>query len=542
MPNLTAYIVLFMWPLVTMVLFRATSPERALIWTILGAYLFLPVRPIIDFPMLPPINKTTVATLGALVGALVVRRGWEMPAVVAGPAVPAGRVGPVLHSRFPARTAGTGEATGLPPGRAAGAAGQASPRVGDRPLLSRGWISGLIGLAVFGAVMTTLTNGDPVPAGPYFLPAMRAYDTVSMVLNTVVTLVPFVLGWAFLGRSGAQRSILAAFAIGGALYAPLMLFEVRMSPKLNVMLFGFFPHDFFQHMRSGGFRPIVFLPHGLWVGIFMAMAVLSSLALWRLPAAGRRDTGRLVWLLLGMGLLGVLVLAKSLGALVIALVLGSVVLFGGRRLAVLVAAGLAMLVLVYPMARGAGLVPVTTVTELAASVDAERAESLSFRLKNEDVLLEKANQRAAFGWGGWARGLIFDQWGNRVSVSDGAWIIEMNGRGWVGYLAKFGLLCLPLCLLALRRGYGPETPFLGVVLAANLLDLLPNATLEMITWLLAGAVAGTRLPVEAGSGAVRRADRRAGGPVAVRAMRPVSAVGRGVSQRGGPDAAPRSSG
>ncbi len=42
-----------------------------------------------------------------------------------------------------------------------------------------------------------------------------------------------------------------------------------------------------------GFRPVVFLHHGLWLAIFMAMALLAAAALWaqarqeRLPTAWR---------------------------------------------------------------------------------------------------------------------------------------------------------------------------------------------------------------------------------------------------------------
>ena len=100
MPNMTAYLVLFLWPLVGIVLFRTQPPERALVWTILGGYLFLPVRPVIDFPMIPAIDKGVIASLVALIGALLLRRGWAAPQAGAVPlSVPRGRLATV-HSRF----------------------------------------------------------------------------------------------------------------------------------------------------------------------------------------------------------------------------------------------------------------------------------------------------------------------------------------------------------------------------------------------------------------------------------------------------------
>ena len=508
MPNLTAYIVLFLWPLIGVVLFRTQPPERALVWTILGAYLFLPVRPVIDFPMIPSIDKGVIASVVALVAVLALRKGWAGPEPFAAATVPlaAGR-GAVLHSRFggPQRAERLPEAVPpqpeIVPQRRIGARQMPETR-----LMSKGWVAALCLMAVLGVMATTLSNAEPVPAGPYFLPGMRAYDMISILMGLGIMLIPFLLGWRFLGTPTGQRALLMGFALGGLLYAPLMLIEVRLSPQLNTWIYGFFPHSFAQHMRGDGFRPIVFLSHGLWVGIFMAMAILSSLALWRLTPTGVRPSDRLRWLVLAGGLLVVLVLAKSLGALIIALVLGVVVLLGGRRMVMLAAAGVAVLVLFYPMARGAGLVPVETVLGLAESIDTDRAGSLRFRLVNEDMLLAKANEKALFGWGTWGRGFIYNDWGNRISITDGAWIILMNGFGWVGYLAQFGLLCIPVIRLAFRREIGPEAAFLAAVLAANLLDLIPNATLESITWLAAGAVAGSILPqaVRAGQGIARR--------------------------------------
>src|SRR5437764_1120755 len=50
-----------------------------------------------------------------------------------------------------------------------------------------------------------------------------------------------------------------------------------------------------------------------------------------------------------------------------------------------------------------------------------------------------------FGWGGWGRSRIFDQWtGKDISVTDGGWIIYFGVYGWFGYLCFFGLLAAAL--------------------------------------------------------------------------------------------------
>jgi hypothetical protein len=159
----------------------------------------------------------------------------------------------------------------------------------------------------------------------------------------------------------------------------------------------------------------------------------------------------------------------------------------------LIASGLIVVVLAYPMMRGAGLIPVERALSMAEQIDPARAQSLGFRLRNEDLLLDKAQQRPLFGWGNWGRNQVYNEEGQDISVTDGAWIILIGSNGWIGYLTRFGLLCVPIILLTLRRNLGPgdrATTAIAMMLTVNMLDLIPNATTTPITWLLAGALIG----------------------------------------------------
>ena len=75
--------------------------------------------------------------------------------------------------------------------------------------------------------------------------------------------------------------------------------------------------------------------------------------------------------------------------------------------------------------------------ELARSLlNDERAQSLEFRLDNEDLLIAKALQRPIFGWGGWGRNFVYDESEHRrVTVVDGMWIIALGSYGcrWSGF-------------------------------------------------------------------------------------------------------------
>ena len=74
----------------------------------------------------------------------------------------------------------------------------------------------------------------------------------------------------------------------------------------------------------------------------------------------------------------------------------------------------------------------------------DRARSLEGRFVNEDLLMTKAFQRPMFGWGGWGRNRVYDEYGKDLTVTDGRWIIELGQRGFVGLLSLFALLLLPL--------------------------------------------------------------------------------------------------
>jgi hypothetical protein len=271
-------------------------------------------------------------------------------------------------------------------------------------------------------------------------------------------------------------------------YSVLMLVEVRLSPQLHNWIYGFFPHSFGQQVRGEGFRPVVFLGHGLLVAIFSSMAVVSAayLAKRREPLLGLPPTVTLLYLA------AMLFLCRSLGALVLAVgALAAIFLLRGRRIAHVCAIG-ALIVLSYPMLRGADLVPVQAFADQLKGVAADRAASFQVRIDNENALLERARERPLFGWGGFGRNRVYDDaTGKDLSVTDGTWVIIIGTYGWVGYLASFGLICLPLITHGLRRRsqYDAVGAALSLVLLLNLLDLLPNSSLSPLTWLFAGAIA-----------------------------------------------------
>lgn len=434
------------WVLVVFWLVANRSPAFAISVAIVGAFLLLPENYALNLPAVPTLNKNTIPALAALLATAVMVQGERLRALPAG-----------------------GALSGLLPRSRAG-------RI-------------LLLVAVIGVIGTGLTNGDYISYGPKTLQRLGLYDIASLLGNTLFGLIAFFLARKYLARPEDHRLLLLVLARAGLLYSLLALYEVRMSPQLSNMVYGYFPHQWLQHIRAGGYRPVVFLPHGLWLANFFCVSFLACAGLWR-SGEGRNRT---LWLAASLWMVMVLVLSKGVGSLGIAIVLGTVVLLLPARRQILVAAALAGVVLVYPSLRGGGLIPTQSVVEIAASVDQERAGSLAYRLQNEDMLLAKANERPLFGWGGWGRNRVFDETGRDISATDGFWVMEIGTGGWIGYLGKMGLLTAPLILLALRwrkMGVTAATAGVAMALTANLVDLIPNAALSPVTWLMAGALIG----------------------------------------------------
>jgi hypothetical protein len=147
----------------------------------------------------------------------------------------------------------------------------------------------------------------------------------------------------------------------------------------------------------------------------------------------------------------------------------------------------------YPALRGAGQIPTDQIVGLAERIDTNRAQSLQSASTTRTCCWSARQQRPLYGWGGFGRNRVFDERGVDISITDGIWVIIIGSNGWLGYAAIFGLLGMPLIILAIwRKRYdvGLVTGGLGVAQAGNLLDLIPNASLTPLLWLVGGALMG----------------------------------------------------
>ena len=358
----------------------------------------------------------------------------------------------------------------------------------------------LILLAILGGFLTLATNGDALRYGSW-----RTIDIPPLVINDGIQLgfqelllagFPFILGRALFRSPRDLRDLLHFLVVAGLIQTLFIWVELRMSPQFHTWLYGYGAHsDFLQTIRWGGYRPMVFMAHGLAMALFMLVAFLAVIVLREAGETQIRDRFRIGRVAIYLGV--VLVLCKSTGAILYALVLVPLLLRGRPERQVKVAAFLAALVLLYPVLRASDLVPVDALVDQAKSLSPERAQSLEFRFDNEEMLLEKARERFAFGWGGHGRRSVYDdELGKEIAVADGHWIIVLGARGALGFLEAFGLLVIPIFLVRRRfarlRDPAERKGLAGfaLIVAICAFDLLPNGLFSNYIYLLAGALMG----------------------------------------------------
>ena len=372
----------------------------------------------------------------------------------------------------------------------------------------------LVGLFLVGSVLTIVLNFDGFRVGSRFVPGQAPYDAVhAIVIALLSTILPFYLGSVMFRTSKDLRTLLSIMAISAMLYSLLMFVELIMSPQLHRWVYGFHQHGFNQTIRAGGYRPMVFMAHGLAVALFTSLSVLAAASMHkggvrilRFPAAG---VTAYLWIVLAS--------TKSVASLLYTTVAVPIILFARPKVQVLVGTVLVCLLLAYPIARANEWIPVD---DLKAWAEEEygpaRAHSMMFRLENEELLLERAMERPWFGWGSYCRACLFEPWsGHLSSTRDGEWIIQLGDSGIVGFASRFGLMLFPLLLLLRRARFVPRDSDrrllsgLGLMIGFAAFDMIPNADFSGLAFILSGALLGCVTGILQEAALMRRKKREA---------------------------------
>jgi hypothetical protein len=439
MGNWFAYVMIITWPLFAIYLYRSRNIRIATLWTILGGLMFLPVKTEVDLPMLPALGKDSIPVLSAMFGCIFIAK---------------------------------------------------------RPIKyfdNRGLMRILVFLVFIIPFMTVMNNGDSIQVGTTYLPGLTYHDAFSILVNQLLIITPFFIGRQFFRTYDDQVLMFKTLVTAGLVYSLFMLFEVRMSPQLHVWLYGYFPHSFLQQYRMGGFRPVVFIGHGLLVAFFAAVILLAATALSKNGEKIRNiSTAKISYYFIV-----VLVLCKSIAALVYGIFAFLIIKSLNSKMQLRIALVIVVLAMLYPTMSIMKLFPHNGLTNIARSYDDNRAQSLVFRFKNEAILLEHAREKFWSGWGGWGRNRVYNsETGSDETVTDGRWIITFGQFGFLGFIAEFGLLAISVMrayvAAKLVKSKKELTLLSAHALAVGLImiDQLPNASLAPWLWLIAGILMG----------------------------------------------------
>lgn len=350
-------------------------------------------------------------------------------------------------------------------------------------------------LSVGAIYLTVATNHEPLHYGPVTLPGEKFSDFTSDVLrSTLVPWASFYLG-RIMFRSSRDVVLLARMLVVAALvYTLPILVELRLSPQLNRWIFGYAPFlNFNQTIRWGGYRPVVFMGHGLTLSLFMLISTVMAAAM----ARARLTLANLPVRPLYWYLAIVLVLCKSTGSIVYALVLLPLVAFASPKRFLSLATLLALTVLLYPLLRFGDIIPTQRIAAFFTSLSPERGQSLAYRFDMEQSMMTLTQKRPWFGWGGYGRNFVYDpETGQRLTVVDGMVIAELSSRGLAGFLTGFGPYLLSI-LRASRRVRLIRNREVRILMAALTLcggvimfDLIVNATLPPMFIMMLGALNG----------------------------------------------------
>ena len=338
---------------------------------------------------------------------------------------------------------------------------------------------------------------------------LGAYEALSAVFAQLANWgLPYLLGRLYIVDLECLADLAAAVVLGGLAYAPLCLVEVLLGPELHRWVYGYSVANSDTVVRFGGWRPYVFMDHGLEVALWMASASVVAVWAWRARAGSPSRPFLTGWVALTLTL--TTALAKSVNGW-IALLLGAALLLSSARTKsrapVLV---MAATIVVYVALRAGGLWSGREIGSLAALLLPRPAvDSLLFRLDNESLIANQARQRLLLGWGRGAE-FPFNAVTSRPAIPDSLWIVTFLPFGLLGLAALGGSLLAPPVVFVWR--YPPRwwldphvAPGAGaaVVVLLYATDCLANAMLNPIYVLAAGGLVSVasaakraRLPAE----------------------------------------------
>ncbi|PCJ56740.1 MAG: hypothetical protein COA73_11695 [Candidatus Hydrogenedentota bacterium] len=213
--------------------------------------------------------------------------------------------------------------------------------------------------------------------------------------------LPVFLARLHIGTPRGMRTFLLTMVLAAVAYAPLAVWEFRMSPQIHTEVYGYFQHTFAQFRRGSFWRPVLFFPHALDLGRFFAFtAFLAMLPMRRdlLDLFGRR--GKFLFLLPLLGLF----VSQSWGPYMMFFLLCGGYFMIQRN--TLIAYIIPIIAFTWLAMLFAGLQPGFSFVADISNVNQDRAESLAYRLRALEYYRPVLLEQPFLGYGGFGNGRL----------------------------------------------------------------------------------------------------------------------------------------
>ena len=316
---------------------------------------------------------------------------------------------------------------------------------------------------------------------------LGAYDGLASALyHSEKWGMPYYIARVYFSDEASVKMLAFIIFIGTLVYIPFCWFEMIMSPQLHRLTYGFFQHDFIQTLREGGgYRPMVFMEHGLMTSMWMVLGVFFGI--WMLltgimPKKIMHIPSNYLLLLL----IFTTIMMRSAGAISLLIIAIFSLYISNKTKTIWLLLTLLIVPHLYIVTRTTGFWDGRNLSDfVSAKFSSNRSESLQYRFDNENILIQKALQGSFFGWGGFGRSRVYDESGKDISVSDGLWIITFGQYGIYGISMLLIAIQWPIILFLKRikpeRWKNPSwgasavmAHFLGIFMIDNLLNAMIN--------------------------------------------------------------------
>jgi len=285
------------------------------------------------------------------------------------------------------------------------------------------WVDAAYFIATAGLFLTSLVNG------------LGAKDGLSQGVEMLRQFLPLMLlSRLYLTTASSLYEAMRAIIGGAFVYAFVAVAEWRLSPFLHNLLYGYFQHSFDQFMRYSHFRPVGFLRHALEMSFFLGTASAMAGWLWYrkllTPLWGTIPPwGVLLTLVCGLAL--TMTYSGYAAFLLLVSVLCLLVLMRSRWVLLL----LPVMAVFWMTGRYTNQIDASLLLNTTNYFDADRSESLQYRLEAERANIDDASHHLLLGKG--ANGIAREDGGGFVRAVDAWWLIEITFYGLVGIVGWY---------------------------------------------------------------------------------------------------------